>query len=359
MANTAKVEAKTVLPDTARPAAVPIRFCSAMPTLKNRSGNFLANSTVRVDEDRSPSSTTTSVRDLADLHQRVGVLLPLAGVDPLHMLSPSSLRAMRYSSALGALPWKAMAPSMNETPFPLMVWAMIMVGLPDDLGGLLAGLQDLPHVVPVDLDDVPAEGPPLVPEGLQGHDLLGGAVDLHLVAVDERGDVVQLVMGGQHGRFPVLALLQLPVPQQAEDAGQAAVQLGGQGHAVGDAQSLAQRTGGDLHARGLHPAGVSLQVGAQLAQGQQVVHREVPGLGQSGVVRRSGVALGQHELVAVLPRGVLGAVLHDLEEKGGYDIGVREGPARMTGLRREGHLDDVAPDQVRLGLQHLNGLVIV
>ncbi len=33
-----------------------------MPQLKNRSGNFLANSTVRVDEDRSPSSTTTSVR---------------------------------------------------------------------------------------------------------------------------------------------------------------------------------------------------------------------------------------------------------------------------------------------------------
>ena len=39
-------------------------FCSAMPQLKNLSGNFLANSTVLVLDDRSASSTTTSVRVL-------------------------------------------------------------------------------------------------------------------------------------------------------------------------------------------------------------------------------------------------------------------------------------------------------
>src|SRR5262249_39689844 len=37
------------------------RFDSAMPTLKNRSGNFLAKKSVRVELCTSPSTTTTSL----------------------------------------------------------------------------------------------------------------------------------------------------------------------------------------------------------------------------------------------------------------------------------------------------------
>src|SRR5713226_7308439 len=39
----AYVPAYTTLPARARPAAIETRFCSAMPTLKNRSGNFVAD----------------------------------------------------------------------------------------------------------------------------------------------------------------------------------------------------------------------------------------------------------------------------------------------------------------------------
>ena len=42
------------------PAAMFTRFCSAIPTLKNFSGNLSLNWQVSVDFDKSASSTTTS-----------------------------------------------------------------------------------------------------------------------------------------------------------------------------------------------------------------------------------------------------------------------------------------------------------
>jgi hypothetical protein len=60
VAKTAKVLAKGTLPAAANPAENPIKFCSAIPILKNRCGKTLAKSAVLVDLDRSASSTTTS-----------------------------------------------------------------------------------------------------------------------------------------------------------------------------------------------------------------------------------------------------------------------------------------------------------
>ena len=44
---------------------------------------------------------------------------------------------------------------------------------------------------------------------------------------------------------------------------------------------------------------MALQVAADLAQGLEVLHREVAALCQSSVQCRSGMALGQHQTVAV------------------------------------------------------------
>src|SRR5262245_2663166 len=60
MTKAAKLATQGRLPDDARPPATPTRFDSAMPTLKNRCGNFLANSSVRVELCTSPSTTTPS-----------------------------------------------------------------------------------------------------------------------------------------------------------------------------------------------------------------------------------------------------------------------------------------------------------
>src|SRR6266550_4507425 len=58
--NAAKLASHACLPAAARPLATPTRFDSAMPTLKKRSGNFLAKKSVRVELCTSPSRTTMS-----------------------------------------------------------------------------------------------------------------------------------------------------------------------------------------------------------------------------------------------------------------------------------------------------------
>src|SRR5207244_3385925 len=60
MMKQAKLDSQDRLPQQAKPAAMPTRSDSAMPTLKNRSGNFLAKKSVRVELWTSPSTTTTS-----------------------------------------------------------------------------------------------------------------------------------------------------------------------------------------------------------------------------------------------------------------------------------------------------------
>src|SRR5436305_3348573 len=60
MTKQAKLASHARLPDAARPLAMLTRFDSAMPTLKKRSGNFLAKCSVRVELWTSPSRTTMS-----------------------------------------------------------------------------------------------------------------------------------------------------------------------------------------------------------------------------------------------------------------------------------------------------------
>src|SRR5262249_29551273 len=60
MMKQAKLASQARLPELARPPATPTKFDSAMPTLKKRSGNFLAKKSVRVELCTSPSTTTIS-----------------------------------------------------------------------------------------------------------------------------------------------------------------------------------------------------------------------------------------------------------------------------------------------------------
>src|SRR4051794_38367695 len=58
MMKVAKLDTQAFLPEAARPPAMPTMFDSAMPALKNRLGNFLADRAVRVELLTSPSTTT-------------------------------------------------------------------------------------------------------------------------------------------------------------------------------------------------------------------------------------------------------------------------------------------------------------
>lgn len=66
---------------------------------------------------------------------------------------------------------------------------------------------------------------------------------------------------------------------------------------------------------------MALQARAELAQGAQLLAREITGLRERRVQRRRGMALRQHEAVARIRRGVFGVVLHHAAEvQRGEDI---------------------------------------
>ena len=147
-------------------------------------------------------------------------------------------------------------------------------------------------VAVVDFDDVPAEGAPLVGQGVNVHDLVAGdVVVLVAVAVDDGGDGVEVEMRGAHGGFPVLPFVEFAVAEEAVDAAVAPVEAVGEGEAVAEGEAEAEGAAAHLDADGLAAHDVALELRVELAEGLEGVDAEVAGLGEDGVDDGGGVAL--------------------------------------------------------------------
>jgi hypothetical protein len=131
-------------------------------------------------------------------------------------------------------------------------------------------------------------------------------------------------VGGEHRSLPHGALLELAVAQQAEDSGGGgrggvrrtdgrAVEPKREREAVGEREALPQRAGRDLHAGQLARVRVPLQARSEGAERRELLTRQVAGLCQRSVEDRSGVALREHEAVALGPVGACRVVTHDAE----------------------------------------------
>jgi len=110
-------------------------------------------------------------------------------------------------------------------------------------------------------------------------------------------------------------------------------QLLGQGKTDGVGETLAQRTGGGLHARGLVTLRMASGVAAQLAECLQLLDRQViPAQVQQRVLQHRAVAVGQHEAVAVEPLRVVRVVTVVVVPEDFGDVGHAHGHAGMAGL---------------------------
>ena len=112
----------------------------------------------------------------------------------------------------------------------------------------------------------------------------------------------RLLMGGEHGRLPHLALLALAVAEHREDEAVLAGQAQAGRQARGHGKPLAERAGGHLHA-GQQVASRDAPAGAcpSLRSVVQLLGREVAGVGERRVERRRRMPLGQDEPVAAGP----------------------------------------------------------
>ena len=116
-------------------------------------------------------------------------------------------------------------------------------------------------------------------------------------------------------------------------------------HPGGHAEALAERPGG--HVDEAEPgSGVTLQVGVDLPEVEQLLSGEQSGLGPGRVQDGSRVALGEDEPVVAGDPGLLYGVPHDAVEEDGHDLGhggAGGGVARVAGRR---HLDRVHPKNI-------------
>ena len=165
-----------------------------------------------------------------------------------------------------------------------------------------------------------------------------------MVAVQHDAEVGELIVGGKHERLPALALFHLAIAKDGVDIDRLFADLCAQSHAAGGGHTLTQTAGGHIHARRLIHVGVALQVAADLAQGLEVFHREEPALGQRSVERRSGVALGQHQTVAVRLFRSLGVNIHIHEIEVRQHLGDVQTAARMAALGAVSSLDHAHAD---------------
>ena len=238
--NAAKLAITLVLPADASPAAIPTRLLSAIPMLKNRSGYFLPNHSVRVELPTSASTTTTPGYQSALQGPGLRATRPNASRVALAHLSfrlqrreeaPAmtldlSQRASNLCRLLTrlrrrprpgprrgtwparSLPWKLVSPSLRSRlriPWPLWVKATMQLGCPRRRGGASSSRRrDLAQVVAVDHLGLPAGKAVNLPSiGSRLEDLLGRAGLLVVVAIDDEreGYCRSLARGGCCSQF--------------------------------------------------------------------------------------------------------------------------------------------------------------
>ena len=235
---------------------------------------------------------------------------------------------------------------MKSTPLPLTVSQMTTVGRSLSVAGRSSmAFDEGGHVVAVDLDDVPAEGAPLVGVGLEGDPLLRVARHELAVAVDEGHEVAQLVAAGRHGGLPDRALAGLAVAEQADHAVRLAAVPGAQRHAHRDRQPVPEGPRGCLDARQLHLARVHAVGAVELpVRLDDAVVGEEPAHRHGDVHAHGRVSLAQHEAVAPRVADVMGVHAQPVVEQRGEDVRGREVTADVHGpLVRTAQVEQLGP----------------
>ena len=201
----------------------------------------------------------------------------------------------------------------------------------DGVGGLLQRRLQGFQVVAVHFDDVAAERG----EAL-GRVRDRQAAALRAVVVIEHGEIGELEVARDHDRFPDRTFVRFAVADQRVDLARLAGDARTQRHADGEANAVAERTGRSLGARHLGAVGVAAEGRVELAEGVDFLEGKVAVAGERAIEAERGVALAQHEHVAVGRIRLLRIVTHGLVHRR-HHLDDREGcrDVAVTALVRD------------------------
>ena len=223
------------------------------------------------------------------------------------------------------------------------------VGNDDDrasLGNLLRLFECLNHfgnIMPITFQHIPSERRPLVGQRFKVQRIRHRRGQLHLVVVDNRHQARRLVVPGIHGRFPVLAFLQLSVTDQDIGIEIHAALRAAQRHADTGRQPLPERAGGHVHTRRLEHAGMPLQHRPHGVKRTQLLLVEVAAVGQHRIVTRTRVSLTQQKAIPLRHIGVARIDVHHMEVERHQNLHLRKRSSRMPALRIRDRVDDHLP----------------
>src|SRR5579884_1030681 len=266
------------------PAAIDTMFCSATPTLKNRSGCLSAKSTVRLACARSAVRTTMRGSESASSAStspatKAGIVLaaiplslslsrsvaaPLAVPRKTPLIScPASSRRVR--SAIWAAHGQRLETSPNLGDDVVVVGTHEVADMPlritlhpshaptlDGVGDqqlrwgdggvvqVVEGVENRVQVVSVDRADPPAEALKSRLQRLESHDALGVAVDREMVAVHDPHQRPELELARGHGRLPDLAFVEFAIAHHAVHADGAVLDASTQRHPDADRKAVSE-----------------------------------------------------------------------------------------------------------------------
>ena len=167
-------------------------------------------------------------------------------------------------------------------------------------------LFDLIKIMAVDPDNIKSERFKLGIDRFHIHDVFCGSVDLKSVDIHRNAEVVKPVLRRIFCSFPDKTLGELSVSQKSVDIDISVQDVFGRvGHSRGCGKALPERAGGEVDP-GCHiHIGMTLEMGTELSERDEVLFREIPALRQYRVEAGCTVSFGKDEAVAVLSLGIL------------------------------------------------------
>src|ERR1017187_4321071 len=351
IANAEKLETNGILPARASPAPTAVMLASAIPKDTNRSGNSFAKYTVMVDFERSASHTTMSLFSRPSSTSTRPKASRVAGPSLISNLVFAAILLQLLERQFYFIRRRRRAVELGIVLHKRNAFAFDCVR--HNAGGLSLGgfrfverLPDGRKVVAVDLDGVPPESPPFFGQRHDFHNVVYEAVELDAIVVHNRHHVVELVERAGHRGLPDLSFLHLAIAHHGVCAARPSVQSCPEAHPQRHRKTFAQRSGGGLQRRYEPHVRVALVDRAEVAQRVQPIERRigVPRLRHGGIEHRRRVPFGEDEAVPVRPLGVLRLDPHSVEIEFDHNLHGRKRTARVAGLGRANHLNDLPPD---------------
>ena len=240
---------------------------------------------------------------------------------------------------------------MYDTPLPGIVLAMITCGLPLQLRARSAVAMNSAMSLPSHSKTSQLNARYFLRKRLERHHVLGAAVDLDEVTIDDCGEVVQFELrAGQH-RFPMQTALVLRIRRNDPDVKVLAVHLRSKRHADALREAFTQRAGGRLDRGKRHAFWVPLKTRAELTQRQQLLDRKIPEVGHRRVTDRRNMSAREQQAIAIGPLRIGWVVSHQMPVERRKDVRHVQRSGRMPRTGRQQRANDALADVVGLELQ--------